>query len=102
MPLTGPIPEGRTFFCPHCGALYSVTYSRLSTFAWAGLTRTPIGSIRPPMSISDGAGAFLGAQPVVGAFLATFNEYPPSQRPSSFSIDAICGDEESVVIGVTR
>jgi len=20
-PLTGPIPEGRTFFCPHCGAL---------------------------------------------------------------------------------
>ena len=30
MPLTGPPPEGRTFFCPHCGALYSVTYSRLS------------------------------------------------------------------------
>jgi transcription elongation factor Elf1 len=28
MPLTGPIPEGRAFFCPHCGALYSVTYSR--------------------------------------------------------------------------
>jgi predicted Zn finger-like uncharacterized protein len=24
----GPIPEGRTFFCPHCGALYSVTDSR--------------------------------------------------------------------------
>ena len=30
MPLTGPIPEGRTFFCPHCGALYSVTYPKLS------------------------------------------------------------------------
>ena len=29
MPLTGPIPEGRSFFCPQCGALYSVTYSRL-------------------------------------------------------------------------
>ena len=29
MPLTGPIPEGRTFFCPHCGALYAVTQSRL-------------------------------------------------------------------------
>ena len=29
MPLTGPIPEGRSFFCPHCGALYSVTFSRL-------------------------------------------------------------------------
>ncbi len=30
MPLTGPIPEGRSFFCPHCGALYSVTLSGLS------------------------------------------------------------------------
>ena len=28
MPLTGPIQKGGTFFCPHCGALYSVTYSR--------------------------------------------------------------------------
>jgi hypothetical protein len=28
MPLTGPIHEGGTFFCPHCGALYSVTHSR--------------------------------------------------------------------------
>ena len=31
MPLTGAIPEGRSFFCPHCGALYAVTYSRLSS-----------------------------------------------------------------------
>jgi hypothetical protein len=30
MPLTGPTPKGGTFFCPHCGALYSVTHSRLS------------------------------------------------------------------------
>ena len=30
MPLTGAIPEGPSFFCPHCGALYAVTYSRLS------------------------------------------------------------------------
>ncbi len=30
MPLTGPIPEGRAFFCPNCGALYSVTYPKLS------------------------------------------------------------------------
>ena len=30
MPLTGPIPEGRSFFCPRCGALYAVTYSRPS------------------------------------------------------------------------
>ena len=28
MPLSGPIPEGSAFFCPHCGALYSVTHSR--------------------------------------------------------------------------
>jgi transcription elongation factor Elf1 len=28
MPLTGPIPEGCSFFCSRCGALYSVTYSR--------------------------------------------------------------------------
>jgi len=28
MPLMGPVHEGRTFFCPHCGALYSVTDSR--------------------------------------------------------------------------
>jgi predicted Zn finger-like uncharacterized protein len=25
MPHVGPVLEGRTFFCPHCGALYSVT-----------------------------------------------------------------------------
>jgi transcription elongation factor Elf1 len=30
MPLPGPISKGATFFCPHCGALYSVTYSRRS------------------------------------------------------------------------
>jgi hypothetical protein len=30
MPLSARIPEGGTFFCPHCGALYSVTHSRLS------------------------------------------------------------------------
>jgi predicted Zn finger-like uncharacterized protein len=30
MPLTGTPPEDGTFFCPHCGALYSVTLSRLS------------------------------------------------------------------------
>jgi arylsulfatase len=32
---------------------------------------------------------FLGSQPVVAKFLATFKDYPPSQRPSSFSIDQI-------------
>jgi hypothetical protein len=30
MPLTGAISEGRSFFCPHCGALYAMTYLRLS------------------------------------------------------------------------
>lgn len=32
---------------------------------------------------------FLASQSVVGPFLATFKEYPPSQRPSSFSIDQL-------------
>jgi len=31
MPHIGPIPEGRSFFCPHCGALYAVTYSHQAT-----------------------------------------------------------------------
>ena len=39
--------------------------------------------------MSDAAGAFLASSAVVGQFLATFKEYPPSQRPSSFSIDQI-------------
>jgi predicted Zn finger-like uncharacterized protein len=30
MPHVGPVSEGHTFFCPHCGALYSVTHSQLS------------------------------------------------------------------------
>jgi transcription elongation factor Elf1 len=30
MPHVGPVLEGRTFFCAHCGALYSVTHSRLA------------------------------------------------------------------------
>jgi arylsulfatase len=33
--------------------------------------------------------AFMAGPPVVAKFLATFKEYPPSQRPSSFSIDQI-------------
>jgi arylsulfatase A-like enzyme len=37
--------------------------------------------------MSDGAGVFIAAPRVVGDFLATFKEFPPSQRPSSFSID---------------
>jgi arylsulfatase len=32
---------------------------------------------------------FLASQAIVGPFLATFKEYPPSQRPSSFSIDQL-------------
>ena len=27
MPHVGPVLEGRAFFCPHCGALYSATPS---------------------------------------------------------------------------
>jgi hypothetical protein len=31
----------------------------------------------------------IAAQPMVGKLLATFKEYPPSQRPASFTIDQI-------------
>jgi arylsulfatase A-like enzyme len=37
--------------------------------------------------MTDGAGPFIASQAVVAPFLATFKEFPPSQRPSSFSID---------------
>jgi hypothetical protein len=35
--------------------------------------------------------AFLGVptQELVGEFIATFQEFPPRQRPSSFSVDQI-------------
>lgn len=39
--------------------------------------------------MADGAAPFLAAQSVVAPFLATFKEFPPSQRPSSFSIDRL-------------
>jgi arylsulfatase A-like enzyme len=39
--------------------------------------------------MTDGAGVFIAAPAVVGKFLATFKDYPPSQRPSSFSIDQL-------------
>ena len=42
MPLMGPIPEGKTFFCPHCGALYSVTDS--FTVSSEGLARADVPS----------------------------------------------------------
>lgn len=37
--------------------------------------------------MSDGAGVFIAAPAVAGQFLATFKDYPPSQRAASFSID---------------
>ena len=37
--------------------------------------------------MTDGAGVFIAAPAVVAKFLESFKEYPPSQRPSSFSID---------------
>ena len=39
--------------------------------------------------MADGMGVMLGSQPVVAQFLATFKEYPPSQRAASFSVDQI-------------
>jgi arylsulfatase A-like enzyme len=39
--------------------------------------------------MSDGAGPFIASQAIVAPFLATFKEFLPSQRPSSFSIDQL-------------
>ena len=39
--------------------------------------------------MSDGAAPFIASQSIVAPFLNTFKEYPPSQRPSSFSIDQL-------------
>jgi arylsulfatase len=39
--------------------------------------------------MSDGAAPFIASQTIVAPFLATFKEFPPSQRPSSFSIDQL-------------
>jgi arylsulfatase len=34
-------------------------------------------------------GAIVSGPAIVGQFLATFKEYPPSQRPATFSIDQL-------------
>jgi arylsulfatase A-like enzyme len=38
---------------------------------------------------SAGVGAIVSGPAIVGQFLATFKEYPPSQRPATFSIDQL-------------
>ncbi|MGY8665831.1 arylsulfatase [Bradyrhizobium sp. UFLA05-109] len=39
--------------------------------------------------MSDAAGVIVAGPAIVSQFLATFKDYPPSQRPSSFSIDQV-------------
>lgn len=39
--------------------------------------------------MSDRAGVIMAGPAAVAQFLSTFKEYPPSQRPSPFSIDQI-------------
>jgi arylsulfatase len=39
--------------------------------------------------MSDGAAVIIAGPGVVGQFLATFKEYPPSQRAATFSIDQV-------------
>jgi hypothetical protein len=38
---------------------------------------------------TDGDGVIVAGPAITGQFLASFKEFPPSQRPSSFSIDQI-------------
>jgi arylsulfatase A-like enzyme len=39
--------------------------------------------------VSDGAGVIVAGPAITAQFLASFKEFPPSQRPSSFSIDQV-------------
>lgn len=52
--------------------------------------------------MSDGAGVFIAAPAVAGQFLATFKEYPPSQRAASFSIDQMVEKMQQSFDSVTR
>ena len=60
MPLTGPISEGRSFFCPHCGALYAVTHSRLSKSDSNVAKCVVCGKIMNQWEFVKGAGKRLG------------------------------------------
>jgi hypothetical protein len=42
------------------------------------------------------------AQQYVGQFLATFKEFPPSQRPGSFSLDRVMESLQSGAQGGSR
>jgi hypothetical protein len=44
MPLTGSVPEGEKFFCPTCGALYSVTRTRGSSKKEADIAKCVVCS----------------------------------------------------------
>jgi arylsulfatase len=45
------------------------------------------GQLFYPKWKADRAFLLVPAQEIVGQFLATFKEFPPRQRPASFSID---------------
>ena len=55
MPLTGAIPEGRSFFCPHCRALYAVTYSRFLSRDTDGTKCVVCGQIMDRSEFNQGA-----------------------------------------------
>ena len=42
------------------------------------------------------------AQQYVGQFLATFKEFPPSQKPGSFSLDRVMEALQSGAVGGSR
>ena len=52
--------------------------------------------------MSDGAGVIVAGPAITGQFLASFKEFPPSQRPSSFSIDQIVAKMEQSWTGFGR
>src|SRR5262249_12648677 len=50
--------------------------------------------------MTNGPAAIYASQPLVAKFLSTFKDYPPSHRPSSFSIDQIVEKMEKVSASV--
>ena len=48
---------------------------------------TGIGRLVPLLAKAKNGGITVPAQQYVGRFLATFKEFPPSQKPGGFSID---------------
>ena len=81
MPLTGPVSEGKKFFCPACGALYSVTYkagAKKETVIAKCVVCLKVMAKRIRLAFPS-TRSFTGLRTREGAFRlrASANSYPP-------------------------